>query len=103
MHPGQLEISRKDFESSIERKIDVAVPFDQKLAATAAKLGKPFAEAGKTSKTVAPIVELAHRLAGVADASAEAKPDTAVAKGGSSLLGKFDIKGLMAKRPAKAK
>ena len=102
LHPAQLEIARKDFESSIERKIDVAVPFDQKLAATAAKLGKPLAEAGKASKTVAPIVELAHRLAGCADASAEA-PDKTKAKSGSSLLAKFDLKGLMPKRPAKAK
>ncbi len=38
---GQLEISRKDFEGSIERKIDFVVPFDQKLGAQAAKLGKP--------------------------------------------------------------
>ena len=30
---AQLEISRKDFEGSIERKIDFVVPFDQKLAA----------------------------------------------------------------------
>ncbi len=40
---GQLEISRKDFEGSIERKIDFLIPFDQKLAAQAAKLGKPLA------------------------------------------------------------
>ena len=60
---GQLEISRKDFEGSIERKIDFAVTFDQKLAAQAAKLGKPFAEAGKNAKTVAPLVELADGVA----------------------------------------
>ncbi len=42
-----LEISRKDFEGSIERKIDLLIPFEQKVAAQAAKLGKPLAEAGK--------------------------------------------------------
>jgi pilus assembly protein CpaE len=98
---GQIEIARKDFESSIERKIDLLVPFDQKLAATAAKLGKPFAEAGKNAKTVAPIVELARQVAGCADASAEDAP--AKGKSGTSLLAKFDLKGLMSKRPAKAK
>jgi pilus assembly protein CpaE len=102
MHPGGIEIARKDFEGSIERKIDVAVPFDQKLAATAAKLGKTLAEAGKASKTTAPIVDLARRLTGVADASAEEAPEKPK-KAGGSLLGKFDLKGLMSKRSAKSK
>ena len=93
---GQLEISRKDFEGSIERKIDHAIPYDQKLAAQAAKLGKPLAEAGKNSKTVAPIVELAGLLAGAADESAAADPKKK-AKGGS-LAGKFDLKSLLGKR-----
>ena len=65
---AQLEISRKDFEGSIERKIDFLVPFDNKLAAQAAKLGKPFAEAGKNSKSVAPMVELSERVLDFADA-----------------------------------
>jgi pilus assembly protein CpaE len=103
VHAGSLEISRKDFEGSIERKIDVLVPFDQKLAATAAKLGKTFAEAGKASKTTAPINDLARRLTGAADAGVEDVADKANAKMGKSLLGKFDLKGLMAKRPAKSK
>uniref|UniRef100_UPI0035BC6B02 AAA family ATPase n=1 Tax=Sphingomonas sp. TaxID=28214 RepID=UPI0035BC6B02 len=98
---GQIEIARKDFEGSIERKIDLLVPFDQKLAATAAKLGKPLAEAGKNAKTVAPIVDLARRLAGAADATAEAAPAKGKTKSGTSLLGKFDLKGLMAKRAPK--
>jgi len=41
---GALEISRKDFEQSIERAVDIVFPFDGKLAAQAAKLGKPMAE-----------------------------------------------------------
>jgi pilus assembly protein CpaE len=41
---GALEISRKDFEQSIERQIDIVFPYDAKLAAQAAKLGKPMAE-----------------------------------------------------------
>jgi pilus assembly protein CpaE len=48
---GALEISRKDFEQSIERAVDVVFPFDAKVAAQAAKLGKPMAEvaSGKLS------------------------------------------------------
>ena len=98
---AQAEISRKDFESSIERKIDLAIPFDQKLAAQAAKLGKPLAEAGRNGKTVAPLVGLATRVTGAADERAEeAAPAKGKAKNkpglnGASLIG--GIKGLMSK------
>lgn len=98
---GQLEISRKDFESSIERKIDYTIPYDQKLATQAAKLGKPFAEAGKSSKTVAPLVELASWICAIADVDGgdgkAGKKD-----GGPSLIGKFtDLKGLFPKKAKK--
>ncbi len=96
---GQLEIARKDFEGSIERKLDLAIPYDQKLAAQAAKLGKPIAEAGKNSKTVAPLVALATTLAGAADETAD---ENKAKKGkNGSLMGKFDLKSLMSKRDKK--
>src|SRR5687768_14159004 len=38
------EISRKDFEKSIERKVDVVLPLDLKAATKAAKLGQPLAK-----------------------------------------------------------
>ncbi len=41
---GALEISKKDFEQSIERSVDVVFPHDPKVAAQAAKLGKPMIE-----------------------------------------------------------
>ena len=101
LHPGaQLEISRKDFEGSIERKIDITVPFDQKLAAQAAKLGKPLAEAGKNTKTVAPIVDLATRLAAFDDEGV-AESATSAKKKGGSLIGRLDLKGLVRKRGGK--
>jgi len=99
---GQMEITRKDFETSIERKIDYLVPFDQKLAAQAAKLGKPFAEAGKSSKTTAPIADLAAKLCLFGDAgdAPKAKKDGR----GASLMGKFtDLKGLLPKKAVKTK
>ncbi|MBE2994144.1 pilus assembly protein CpaE [Sphingomonas sp. CFBP 13603] len=101
---GQLEITRKDFEGSIERKIDYLVSFDQKLAAQAAKLGKPLVETGKNSKTITPIVALASALAA---AVADSGVDAAKGAKGKSLMGKFgELRGLIPKRaakPAKAK
>jgi pilus assembly protein CpaE len=96
---AQLEISRKDFEGSIERKVDFAVAFDQKLAAQAAKLGKPLAEAGKTSKTIQPIADLATRLMAIADdgAPADGPGKTAASGKGASLIGKFNLKALTRK------
>ncbi len=95
---GTLEISRKDFEGSIERKIDFLIPYDQKLAAQAAKLGKPMAEAGKGSKTVAPLAELATRLMAMGDSSEPAAKQGAKkdASKSQSIMGKFaDLKSLM--------
>lgn len=100
---SQLEINRKDFEGSIERRIDFVIPFDQKLAAQAAKLGKPLAEAGKGSKTIAPLVELAMKLIGTAEAgaAAEVSPRKPTQKG-MSLIGKFgNFKSMLPKRAAK--
>lgn len=99
VHPGaQLEISKKDFEGTIERPIDFMIAFDQKLAATAAKLGKTFADAGKTSKTIAPINELAARLIGCASEGAD---DGAKVKS-QSLLERLGLGGKKA-APAKVK
>lgn len=100
---SQLEISRKDFEGSIERKIDFAIPFDQKLAAQAAKLGKPMAEAGKASKTVQPLTDLATKLMAVGDLAESidsAGTKKAVGKG-TSLIGKFDLKTILSKSAKK--
>jgi pilus assembly protein CpaE len=53
------EISRKDFEITIEQKIDVVIPFDPKSMAEAAKIGKPIVEAVKGSKVSVAIAGLA--------------------------------------------
>jgi pilus assembly protein CpaE len=98
---GQLEISRKDFEGSIERKIDFVVPFDQKLAAQAAKLGKPLAEAGKNSKTIAPIVDLTRHVLSVGEELIASGKD-GVAKD-SKAKGKSLIGGFSALLPKRAK
>jgi pilus assembly protein CpaE len=96
-----LEISRKDFEGSIERKIDFLLSYDPKVASQSAKLGKPLAEVGKSNKGLAALGDLAARIAGIADSGAEEvapKGKAAKAGKGGSLFDKF--KGKM---PAKAK
>ncbi|HEY0621513.1 pilus assembly protein CpaE [Sphingomonas sp.] len=103
---GQLEISRKDFEGSIERKIDYLVPYDPKTAVQAAKLGKPLAEAGKGVKALAPLAEIAERIVACTDSAEDGKDAKGRgAKGdagkGGSLLGK--LSGLSIKLPSKKK
>jgi len=44
------EIARKDFEQSIERKIDLLIPYDAKAASQAAKLGKALGDAARSTK-----------------------------------------------------
>ncbi len=100
VHPGaQLEISKKDFEGTIERPIDFMIGFDQKLAATAAKLGKTFADAGKTSKTIVPINELATKLIGCATDGDDASAAKAKSQ---SLLERLGLGGKKAAPKAKA-
>jgi pilus assembly protein CpaE len=81
--PTQSEVSHKDFEASVERKIDIVVPHDAKLAIQAAKLGKPLAEVAKGSKLASPLHQLATTLLDVANLGADAKP------AGKSLLDKL--------------
>ena len=91
------EVSRKDFEHSIERKVDIVLPFDAKAASQAAKLGQPLAKVTKSAKLTQPFSELLTQT--VDQAAAEGAAEGAPAKGGSSLLGKFNLKSLVAKRP----
>jgi pilus assembly protein CpaE len=96
--PSTLEVSRKDFEQSIERPVDVVVPYDPKSATTAAKLGQPLAKGAKAAKLAQPFTQLLGLTVASAD-SAEPEP----AEASSSLLGKLgNLKALLAKKPAAA-
>lgn len=89
-----LEISKKDFESTIERKIDLMLPLDSKAASQAAKLGQPMVVAVKGSKVSTGLVTLADMIAGTA---AEAVEETVKEpKSKKSVFGGF--KSLMAKK-----
>ncbi|MBC2663924.1 pilus assembly protein CpaE [Novosphingobium flavum] len=91
------EISKADFEASIERKVNFSLPYDLKGVTNAAKLGQTYAEANRAAKGGAVIREIAATIIGVSDAEEEAAKAGKKA-GGASLLGKFDLKGLLAKK-----
>jgi pilus assembly protein CpaE len=94
------EISRKDFEQSIERKVDVVIPFDAKSAAQAAKLGQPFAKAATSAKISQPLNQLVQMTLATVSSEDESH-DKASAT--SSLLGKFNFKSLVNKTKKEAK
>ena len=92
---GMSEITKSDFEASIERKIGLSIPYDLKAAINAAKLGQTFAEANRASKAGATMRELAQLVAGSGD-TAEAAP------GKKALLSKFDFKTMLTKKDRSA-
>ena len=93
VQPAGQEISKADFEASIERKVSFTIPYDVKAATNAAKLGQTFAEANRTTKGSAVVREIAQAIVGVTDAVEDGAD-----KGKKSLLGKFDLKSLLAKK-----
>ena len=82
---SNVEISRQDFENSIERNIDIMIPSDPKTAAQSAKLGQAFVEAGKSSKATNKIVELSNHILGAVAAG----DDEEITGDSSSLMGKL--------------
>jgi len=91
--PGTAEIARKDFEHSIERKIDTVLPYDAKVTAQAAKLGKTVAEAGRSSKLGQSLLTLHGHLASAADGSDGSADLPGGAGKGGSLIGRLmDVK-----------
>ena len=94
---GVQEINRKEFEKSIERKVDIVIPLDLKAAAQAAKLGQPLAKGAGSSKVVGPMSQLVTMAVSAVDGSEEGASE---AEGKTSLLGKLgNFKGLVAKKP----
>jgi pilus assembly protein CpaE len=77
---SDVEVSRKDFEVSIERPVQVVIPLDVKSAITASKQGRPFIEAAKGSKAAAALGELTKRAVTATETADE--QDTADAKAG---------------------
>jgi pilus assembly protein CpaE len=91
-----VEIARKDFESTIERKIDLILPNDAKATAQAAKVGQPVVEAVRGSKVSTGILALAEMIQGTAGEVVEAQADKSKDKAKKSMLGGF--KSLLVKK-----
>ena len=94
---GALEISRKDFEQSIERSVDIIFPDDGKSAAQAAKLGKPMAEIA-TGKLAAPFTQLTNMV--LSHASEDAADVEAKGNSGKSMM--KNLKSMLSKPKAAA-
>jgi pilus assembly protein CpaE len=92
---GANEISKADFEASIERKLNYSIPFDLKAAANAAKLGQTFADANRAAKAGLAIRDIAKAIVGVGE---DDGAELAQVGTGGSLLGKFDLKSLLSKK-----
>jgi len=74
---GVGEISRGDFETSVERKLNFVIPNDFRAAANAAKLGQTFVGANRASKTIQPLRAIADAIIASdseREAAAAAKP-----------------------------
>ncbi|MFT3968096.1 MAG: pilus assembly protein CpaE [Sphingobium sp.] len=112
---GVQEIARKDFEQSIERKIDLLIPYDAKASSQAARLGKAVSDAGRSTKMGQALVQVGKlALAGEEDGieatakpakapKAKGKTDGAPRPGGASIVGRLaDIKKLLPSRSPKA-
>jgi pilus assembly protein CpaE len=97
VQPATQEISKADFEASIERKINFSIPYELKSATNAAKLGQTFAEANRATKAGAVMREIAQSVAGLTEAE-DGGDGKAKKPAATSLLGKFDLKGLLAKK-----
>jgi pilus assembly protein CpaE len=96
------EISRKDFEGSIERKVDIVIPLDHKAATQAAKHGQPLAKSAGSAKISQPLNQLLRTTIGVVENAAEG--DAAPAASAASLMDKLSgLTSIMNKKPKEKK
>jgi pilus assembly protein CpaE len=96
---GANEISKSDFEASIERKINFMVPYDIKAASNAAKLGQTFVAANRSTKAGGVLRDVAQMIIGSVDDDGSTAADNGADKRKASLLGKFDLKKMLATKP----
>lgn len=99
VHSGVGEISRSDFEASIERKINFAIPYDIKAAANAAKLGQTFAGANRGTKAAGMMRDLGEAVVKALDDGGSAPAASVASARKPSLLGKLDIKKMLSSKP----
>ncbi len=95
---AHLEITKSDFEASIERKIDYTILADFKATAHAAKLGQPFVQAHEKHKNTAIIHNIAEDILGAVDSKNEAEPANQSDQSLAARL--FDFRKLLSKNSA---
>jgi pilus assembly protein CpaE len=97
------ELSRKEFESSIERAIDIVIPFDPKLVSQAAKLGKSYAEICKSTKASQVWNQLLQLVIdGIDPDSEDVVSRKSSSKKNASLMGKLSgMTGMLSKKTVK--
>lgn len=61
---GPVEVNQKDFEASVERKVDWILPFDPKTVVLAAQRAKPLPQAAPNSKLVSLIKSISEEIVG---------------------------------------
>jgi len=97
VQPTLVEITKADFEASIERKVSLTIPYDHKAACNAAKLGKTFVEANRATKAGQALRELARLVVTVSGVDGDG--GAAGKKAGAKKPGMmFDLKSLLAKK-----
>ncbi|WP_313438978.1 pilus assembly protein CpaE [Novosphingobium sp.] len=103
VQPSLAEITKADFEASIETTLQVTIPYDLKAASLAAKLGRTFADTNRGNRAGTAIRDLARMIldesGDTATVTSEAGTGGATVK--PSLLGKLDLKAFMGKAVAK--
>ncbi len=100
---GSTEITQKDFETSIERKVDVVVLFDPKAASQSAKLGKCLAETAKSSKIGASIAEIGSRVLATLDDRDDDAPKSGKGEKKAKRSLSEQLSGLKSLLPSKSK
>ena len=96
---GVTEISKADYEASIEAKLTYSIPYDIKAASTAAKLGQTFIDANRTSKAGSVMRDIGRAIMG----ASETPEGETIAPAKKSLLGKIDFKLALPKKGKSAK
>jgi pilus assembly protein CpaE len=78
--PGGVEIARKDFESSIERKLDYVIGYDAKLALQAVRSCRTLADVGKGNRQFAALEELVQAILVLSDGEGDGAAPKAAGK-----------------------
>jgi pilus assembly protein CpaE len=89
------EISQRDFESSIERKADLILPYDAKATSQAAKLGKTIVDAAPSSKLGSTLIDLSTMILARIESNGEGAAPVKVGKSGSLMDKVTNLKSML--------